>query len=230
MIQLEVFVENNATTSPIENLRNRVDRLDHWGQLTFAAFCAQSTLKNIDIYEKSSNIPNGWGFEPRMDPWFWNRIKNRETTCPFKFESLAEELDGVTEWLSKFPLEHNIEPAPSDVMSNSAVYVFISCCALFSGEPEIGELLLELNGCLSSKIDYYYNFYLKMKFYDFSKDSFDKIYEFPVYQSAVNDLNWVLGLIELDGNSGPSTKTLGMIRTYAQNCDSFVVDRPMFID
>ncbi len=113
-------------------------------------------------------------------------------------------------------------------MAREGIFLFISNSSFFAGQGKVSQLLTVINNCISCKIDFYHRGEQGIKVYTDHAESLPAIYTFPVYGHALVDLEWALTILEKDGNSWVCDDTLEMLRLYAGNCPTFMVDRPFY--
>ena len=211
--------------SPIQLLEERVSRLRHDKLLAFSTFCAQAAARNVDIYLSAAKA--GYSdFNDKLDSWFWKKLRQGVIDFPYDYQEVEEELADLADSLMGYAIANNVLPIPNPVVARESIYLFIVNSSFFAGQGKISQLLTVINNCVSCEVDYYYRGELGIKIYGEQADSLHGIYSFPVYEHALADLNWVLGVLERDESPWVSKDTLEMLRLYADSCHTFVVEHP----
>jgi hypothetical protein len=211
--------------SPIHLLEERVSRLSHCQLLTFSAFCTQASIKNLDVFLTAAEISE---LGSKLDIWLWQKLHASIMDFPYDYQAAGEELDNLVEKFRMALQQDGISPRPNPMMANQSISIFVSSCSLFAGRGDISRLLNAINNCITYKIDSYYRGELGIKIYTDHAHSLPSIRSFPVYFHALADLEWALTVIERDDGSWISNDTLDMLKIYAENCKTFIVEYPFY--
>lgn len=214
-------------SSPIQLLEARVSRLRQDKLLAFSTFCAQAAIRNIDVYLTAIKAGHSV-FDERLDSWFWQKLRAGVVDLPCDYQALETELVDITNNFIGQAQHNNISPIPNPVMARESVFLFIANSSFFAERGRVPQLLTVINNCIDCKIDFFYGAELGIKVYKPGNASLSAIRSFPVYGHALVDLEWALTILERDENSWVSNETLDTLRVYANNCPTFIVDRPFY--
>lgn len=218
-------------SSPIQEFESRIKSLPMRSQQLIATFLTQASYANIAQFLNAISWTKKLQIEKVLSDIFWPQLTNTgEVSFPYQYSDVEEGTLNLLNELVVASENNSPSKIPNPALLQESIYIFLNCCAFYSGSGNVARILNTLNNCISQKIDCYFNTELKMNFYqDNLTIGLEKIYEFPAYQHVLSDLNWVISNVEKFGVQDIPTEVVNSIRTYAEHSETLILRETLYI-